>query len=238
MAPRSVKGQKPQPKPPEVPKECKCISSWLLRNSQCCTIEPSANFSSTDPTIAAKLEAEYLASRPYQVLKDAKGLSNLTPNEKAAYINYRFLETGAVEQQKIPFPLPKPKDLGKDSKGRDIGTLTPEEYKLFQKKQSDLQALKEKSERNRELVEEDTGAIEDERSLRKLIGVLQGKKMGRYEGDPEWDDVVPIPQDDGEGALAQIAYTDEYAEGELCISFPNISDQYHSYELSPRGNGC
>jgi protein farnesyltransferase/geranylgeranyltransferase type-1 subunit alpha len=37
--------------------------------------------------------------------------------------------------------------------------------------------------------------------------------MGKYEGNPVWDDVVPIPQDDGEGALAQIAYTDEYAEG-------------------------
>jgi len=39
--------------------------------------------------------------------------------------------------------------------------------------------------------------------------------MGRYEGDPEWDDIVPIPQDDGEGALAQIAYTEEYSEGKL-----------------------
>ena len=37
--------------------------------------------------------------------------------------------------------------------------------------------------------------------------------MGIYEGNPIWDDVVPIAQDDGEGALAQIAYTDEYAEG-------------------------
>ena len=37
--------------------------------------------------------------------------------------------------------------------------------------------------------------------------------MGKYESDPTWDDVVPIPQDDGHGALAQIAYTDEYAEG-------------------------
>ncbi|KAK6612347.1 prenyltransferase alpha subunit [Botrytis cinerea] len=36
--------------------------------------------------------------------------------------------------------------------------------------------------------------------------------MGIYEKNPIWDDVVPIAQDDGEGALAQIAYTDEYAE--------------------------
>ncbi|KAG9234166.1 farnesyltransferas-like protein [Amylocarpus encephaloides] len=36
--------------------------------------------------------------------------------------------------------------------------------------------------------------------------------MCYYEGSPEWDDVVPIEQDDGEGALAQIAYSEEYAE--------------------------
>jgi protein farnesyltransferase/geranylgeranyltransferase type-1 subunit alpha len=196
--------------------------------------EPSAYFHQTDPTIAAKLEAEYLASRPYQVLKDTKGLSNLTVNEKSAYVNYRFLETGvwkswpaqqqkefwkAVEQLKIPIPFPKPKDLGKDSKGRDIGSYTPEEYRLYERKEGDLQTLRGKSARFREGrqlgKERDIGDIEEERSRRKLIGVLQGARMGKYEGDPQWDDVVPIPQDDGEGALAQIAYTDEYAEGKL-----------------------
>ena len=51
--------------------------------------------------------------------------------------------------------------------------------------------------------------------------------MGRYELDPAWDDVVPIPQEDGEGALAQIAYPDEYAEGQLWSS-PNHSDMLTS----------
>lgn len=55
--------------------------------------------------------------------------------------------------------------------------------------------------------------IDSERNRRKLLGYLRGRKMGNYESDPKWDDVVPIPQDDGEGALAQIAYTDEYSEG-------------------------
>ncbi|KAF8862824.1 farnesyltransferas-like protein [Acephala macrosclerotiorum] len=36
--------------------------------------------------------------------------------------------------------------------------------------------------------------------------------MGRYEGNPGWDDMVPLEQDDGEGALAQISYSEEYAE--------------------------
>jgi protein farnesyltransferase/geranylgeranyltransferase type-1 subunit alpha len=42
--------------------------------------------------------------------------------------------------------------------------------------------------------------------------------MGDYESNPIWDDVIPIPQDDGENALAAIAYTDEYAEGRSPIS--------------------
>lgn len=61
------------------------------------------------------------------------------------------------------------------------------------------------------ITEED---IQEERQRRIKIAELSGKKMpGIYEGDPVWDDVVPIPQDDGEKPLAAIAYTDEYAEG-------------------------
>lgn len=36
--------------------------------------------------------------------------------------------------------------------------------------------------------------------------------MSLYSLDPEWEDVVPLPQDDGVQPLAQIAYTEEYAE--------------------------
>lgn len=163
----------------------------------------------------------------------------MTANEKAAYANYRFLETGAwrtwnaaqqkefwkaVEQQKILEPLPKPKDLGKDSRGRDIGTYTIEEYRVYEQTQKDLLRLRVESERFRErrrdlgteLSEEEKSIeISEERNRRKVLGQLQRRTMGKYEGDPVWDDVVPIPQDDGEGALAQIAYTDEYAEGQL-----------------------
>lgn len=61
------------------------------------------------------------------------------------------------------------------------------------------------------ITEED---IQEERTRRIRIAELEGKKMpGIYDGDPLWDDVVPIPQDDGEKPLAAIAYTDEYAEG-------------------------
>lgn len=36
--------------------------------------------------------------------------------------------------------------------------------------------------------------------------------MSLYSLDPEWEDVVPLPQDDGVQPLAQIAYTEEYTE--------------------------
>jgi len=37
--------------------------------------------------------------------------------------------------------------------------------------------------------------------------------MGKYSDDTTWDDIVPLPQDDGgPNPLAAIAYTDEYSE--------------------------
>ena len=171
------------------------------------------------------------------MLKDTKGLSGLTAEEKTAYATYRFLETGAwrtftepqqkefwrlVREQRIPTPLPKPRDLGRDARGREIGEYTPEEYRAYRKREEQLGRFKRESERfrrkrvgkckERESGEESEGVIE-EGNRRKVIAGLRGKGMGRYEGNPEWDDVAPIPQEEGEGALAQIAYTDEYAEG-------------------------
>lgn len=185
----------------------------------------------TDPTIAAKLEAEYLSSRQFLTLAETKGVSALSGNERTAYASSKFLETGIwrswadkeqkefwkqCEQLKVPTPLSKPQDLGRDSRGREIGSYSVLEYKEYLKVQQDVQGLRRKSEgfkQRREEGRDIEGEVEDERSRRKLIGGLSGKKMGIYEGDPEWDDVVPIPQDDGENALAAIAYTDEYAEG-------------------------
>jgi hypothetical protein len=37
--------------------------------------------------------------------------------------------------------------------------------------------------------------------------------MGKYSDDTTWDDIVPLPQDDGgPNPLAAIAYTDDYSE--------------------------
>lgn len=59
--------------------------------------------------------------------------------------------------------------------------------------------------------------IEEEKLRRKEIASLRmelyGERSGTYGTDPEWDDVIPMPVEDGEGALAAIAYPEEYAEG-------------------------
>lgn len=59
--------------------------------------------------------------------------------------------------------------------------------------------------------------IEEETLRRKDIAALRmdlyGERTGAYGTDPVWDDVIPMPVEDGEGQLAAIAYPDEYAEG-------------------------
>lgn len=62
-----------------------------------------------------------------------------------------------------------------------------------------------------------TEEIAAEKTRRKAMAALKRDLYGEITGslaqDPEWDDVIPIPQNEPEGALAQIAYPDDYAEG-------------------------
>ena len=59
-----------------------------------------------------------------------------------------------------------------------------------------------------------TADLKEEQQRRKEIYNIQtGKKMATYASNPIWDDIKPIPQDDGENPLAAIAYSDEYAVG-------------------------
>jgi len=61
--------------------------------------------------------------------------------------------------------------------------------------------------------------VEEERARRKEIAALRmelyGQRSDPYSEDPAWDDVVPIPVQEPEGALAAIAYPEYYAEGKL-----------------------
>lgn len=82
---------------------------------------------------------------------------------------------------------------------------------IWEPESVDIDFEKLEAESRRPLTDQDK---QDEEQRRVEISRMEsGKKIGRYEGDPDWDDVVPIPQDDGVNPLAAIAYTDEYAEG-------------------------
>ncbi|KAI5918909.1 hypothetical protein F4810DRAFT_703914 [Camillea tinctor] len=63
------------------------------------------------------------------------------------------------------------------------------------------------------LTEEDKEAEKERRKeMAALKKELYGERVASYALDPDWDDVTPIPQVEPEGALAAIAYTDDYAE--------------------------
>ncbi|KAJ2985140.1 hypothetical protein NUW58_g5694 [Xylaria curta] len=129
-------------------------------------------------------------------------------------------------------PRPRGNQWGHDKDGRDIGDYTLEEYAVYEQKKSRLSELRLQSDffkRNRErahcktknVITGETYTINEadikaEKERRKEMGTLQselyGKKPNPYAENPEWDDVVPIPQDEPEGALAAIAYAEDYAE--------------------------
>lgn len=131
-----------------------------------------------------------------------------------------------VDKENIVWPQPEKNPVwGKDKNGRDLGTYTVEEYETRNKKASQLVVLdiyhdqflwlrdsaKEKGEKL------DPEVIEEEKKRRKEMAALKHELYGVYMGplaqDPEWDDIVPIPLDEPEDALAKIAYPDYYAEG-------------------------
>ena len=121
--------------------------------------------------------------------------------------------------------LPRNYNWGLDKSGRDIGSYKLAEFDQRSLKHARLTALDllhrqflTKRElairKGTDLSKED---IEEEKKRRQTMAALKRDLYGEITGslakDPEWDDVIPIPQDEPEGALAQIAYPDDYAEG-------------------------
>ncbi|KAI8946209.1 prenyltransferase alpha subunit [Xylaria longipes] len=129
-------------------------------------------------------------------------------------------------------PRPRDDQWGRDKNGRDIGDYTPEEYAVYERKKARINELSLDStffRRDRErahwktedpttgeiytLTEDDIKAEKERRQeMAVLRNELYGVKSNSYADDPQWDDVVPIPQDEPEGALAAIAYAEDYAE--------------------------
>lgn len=79
--------------------------------------------------------------------------------------------------------------------------------------------LKTKNEATGEIYTTTEDDIKAEKARRQEIAYLHqelygtGTPSNSYVEDPEWDDVVPIPQEEPEGALSTIAYEEDYADG-------------------------
>ncbi|CAN8095169.1 unnamed protein product [Discula destructiva] len=121
---------------------------------------------------------------------------------------------------------------GRDRFGADIGEYSPAQLATRSERAVQLAALEvqsraflEKRERERAKWTESTEGVTvtvqpdevaEEKLRRREIASLRmelyGERAGAYGTDPEWDDVIPMPVEDGEGALAAIAYPEDYAE--------------------------
>jgi protein farnesyltransferase/geranylgeranyltransferase type-1 subunit alpha len=126
---------------------------------------------------------------------------------------------------------------GRDKSGRDIGTYPIAQFDERTEKRARLTALivaskafeDLRSRAKRGIPDPVTGDqtllleadVEAERARRKEMASLRselyyggGERTGKtsYAGDPEWDDVTPIALEEPEGALAAIAYPDDYEE--------------------------
>lgn len=131
---------------------------------------------------------------------------------------------------------------GRDRFGADLGDYPPEQFAARAERTLLLAALEvqhwaflEKRDRERakrrldsvktaeEVVVTTPEEIEEETLRRKEIASLRmelyGQRSGAYSTDPAWDDVIPMPVEDSDGALAAIAYPEEYAEGMLLLTY-------------------
>lgn len=123
---------------------------------------------------------------------------------------------------------------GRDKNDREVGGYLPEQFEVRRRKEDRLAVLRVEHERflarrelrdsgfsgrkgrSYEITEEDIRLEKERRGeMAALNAELYGERSGPYANDPEWDDVVPIPAEEPEGALAAIAYPDDYAEGTI-----------------------
>ncbi|KAI2615927.1 protein prenylyltransferase [Hypoxylon sp. NC1633] len=159
------------------------------------------------------------------------GAAKTLPN-KAQKELWKQLNEASVPLRSLP--RPDDKQWGFDKNGRNLGDYTVDEYEAYTAKKTKLLLLLDKStnfkskraraDRGDVLLVGDIAKpctcteedIEAERARRKEMAELQqdlyGVKTDPFALDPEWDDVIPIPQNDPPGALAAIAYSEEYAE--------------------------
>ncbi len=148
---------------------------------------------------------------------------------------------------------PRPFQKGRDREGRDLGDYALADFEARRAREhrlGDLRAAGDAFARRRDTArnggeprgEHHAAAaaaccytpadVEAERARRAEMADLRmqlyGEQTASYALDPDWDDVTPIPQAEPEGALAAIAYSDDYAE---CM-FSLLSSSFFSFSFS------
>ncbi|KAH8908451.1 prenyltransferase alpha subunit [Coniochaeta sp. PMI_546] len=135
-------------------------------------------------------------------------------------------------------PPPKTNIWGTDKSGRDVGTYPIRQFDERTAKRTRLTSLiaasrafdEHRRRSQRGIPDPTTGEptvlldadVESERARRQEMASLRADLYGdrgggggagcTYASDPEWDDVTPVALEEPEGALAAIAYPDDYAE--------------------------
>lgn len=194
-------------------------------------------------TVGERSKQRYYQTNPVERRFEEVGFPGLTPAEKKTYTHARLILPVANRQVSLSnktdreywkqvtkegLPCRRLKNnynWGTDKHGRDISTYRIDELKKRSLSQAKLTALnvlhqqfllKREAARSKgaKLPQED---IDQEKQRRQEMAVLKRELYGEIPGplanDPEWDDVIPIPQEESQDALARIAYPDDYAEG-------------------------
>ncbi|CAM1507912.1 Fc.00g047600.m01.CDS01 [Cosmosporella sp. VM-42] len=204
--------------------------------------EPKAAPEPPPATVGERSQQRFFQTNPLEKRRQEVGIPGLTPAEKKTYAHANLILPVAqrrvpftnkterefwkqVTKEGLPIRrLPRNYNWGKDKHGREISTYKLDEFdqrNLKHAKLTALDVLHRQFLSKRELAarsgtEISTEDIEEEKKRRQTMAALKRDLYGDITGslakDPEWDDVIPIPQDEPEGALAQIAYPDDYAE--------------------------
>lgn len=194
-------------------------------------------------TVTERSTQRFYQTNPLEKRREDVGLQALTPAERKTYNYANLIIPvsqdkvplsnkaereywKSVTKEALPIRrLRRDYNWGKDRSGRDLGTYKIADFEQRSLKQARLTALdilhrqfltkRDVARREGREVSEET--IDEEKTRRKVMADLRrelyGEQTGSLAQDPAWDDVIPIPLNEPEGALAQIAYPDDYAEG-------------------------
>lgn len=151
----------------------------------------------------------------------------------------------AVNDAGLPIrALPRTYRWGIDRSGQDVGRYPIPRFDERLEKRTrwtelllQSKAFRERRERSRSGSSDPGDIITDsdikeERLRRSAMAKLNSELYGvvpegGFANDPEWDDVLPLPVEEPEGALATISYPAEYATGK----FPSSPTRQH--QLTP-----